>query len=127
VRRGAATRVDPGPIVDRGLLSSRPAPEDATSASGRYAVVGGRVMFIGADVDHETALLRSGLRPAPDLVVGYYSADRVAPGDPWRFVSIDCRRLRGSRLVPGEGVVDATRAAFADSGFGDVSRSIRRR
>lgn len=83
-------------------------------------------MFVVADVDHAGAPRGSGLPAAGDTVVGYYSAARAWAAAPWRFISVDHRRLLGSRVGPGDASATAARAAFAASGWGDVSKAIRR-
>ncbi len=109
-----------------GLLSTRPGPDEAVAASGRFLVVAGCVMFVTAEVNHTTALERSGLPASADAVVGYYRATRPATGAPWRFLTIDHRLLRGGRVGPDQGSAAVTRAAFVASGYGDVSAALRR-
>ncbi len=109
-----------------GILSTRPGPAEATAASGRFVVVAGRVMFVTAELNHATALQRCGLAASADTVVGYYSAARADASAPWRFVAINHRLLLGSRVGPDQGSAAVAKAAFAASGYGDVSHALRR-
>lgn len=109
-----------------GVLSTRPGLDDAVAANGRFVVVAGRVMFVTADVNHATALLRSGLAASAEVVVGYYSAARSSADAAWRFTNIDHRLLHGSRVGPDQGSAAVAKAAFAASGYGDVSKAPHR-
>jgi hypothetical protein len=109
-----------------GILSTRPGPDDATEANGRYVVVAGRVMFVTAEVNHATALRLSGLPASASTVVGYYTARRAAADGPWRFISVNHRLFLGSRVGPDQGSAAVAKAAFAGSGYGDVSAALRR-
>lgn len=109
-----------------GFLSTRPGPDEATAANGRFFVIADRVMFSVGELNHSTILARCGLPAPPDLAVGYYTASRADTDAPWRFVIINHRLLRGSRVGPDEGSGAVANAAFAASGYGDVSKVLRR-
>ncbi len=83
-------------------------------------------MFATAEINHSTVLQTCGLPAPPDLVVGYYTATRAPTNAPWRFTSISHRLLRGSRVGPDQGSAAVANAAFAASGYGDVSKMLRR-
>lgn len=107
-------------VQRKGHLSVEPVQESA-----RYVVTAGRVMFLTQEENHAVALAQSGLPALSGTTVGIYTARRLAPGDPWAFISVSAWAIGGNRVAPDIDTLRAAAKAFFDSGYGDVSRVLR--
>ena len=92
---------------------------------GRYVIADGHVMFVTREENHAVALAQSGLSRSA-TIVGYYTARRPAPGDPWTFISLNAWSIGGNRVAPSLETIEAAAQAFLDSGYGDVRSALRR-